>query len=74
MSRKEVRRSSLRVTVDACRVRVQTGEPTVFIDARKAEDRAASTSQIAGSIRLLADDPLLRPPCQKRNYIVVYCA
>lgn len=70
---KEARRDTLSVTVDKCRIRVQTCEPTIFIDARKAEDRAAGDAQVAGSIRL-PDDRAAQPPCHKRNYIVVYCA
>jgi hypothetical protein len=70
----EVRGDLFWVSVDACRVRVQTGEPIVFIDARKDRHRAAGQSQIAGSIRMPAGDRTFRPPCHKRNYIVVYCA
>ena len=62
------------VSVDACRVRLQTGAATVFIDARTAEDRAASRVQITGSIRIHSDGRAFRPPCHKRNYVVVYCA
>jgi hypothetical protein len=71
---KRLRKDQLWVSVDACRIRVQTGEPIVFVDARKDKDRAASTTQIAGSIRLPADKGSIRPPCHKNNYIVVYCA
>ncbi len=71
---KEARRETLSVSVDACRVRMQTGEAVVFLDVRKDEDRAASPSQIAGSLRLAAADGAAQPPCPKHNYIVVYCA
>jgi hypothetical protein len=71
---KGTRRETLSVRVDECRVRVQTGEQTIFIDARKAEDRATSNARVVGSLRLLADDRGLRPPCHKRNFLVVYCA
>lgn len=71
---KQARRETLSVSVDECRVRVQTGEPTVFIDARKAEDRAASKTRIAGAIQLSTFDRALQPPCHKHNFIVVYCA
>ena len=76
MARKprEARRTTLSVSVDECRVRVQTGEATLFIDARKEEDRTSSTVQVAGSIRLPTDDRAFQPPCHKRNYLVVYCA
>jgi hypothetical protein len=72
--RKEVRRNALSMSVDECRVRVQTGQATVFVDARKAEDRAASDLQIVGSIRFSLDDRACQPPLHQRSYIVVYCA
>ena len=68
---KEACPETLSVSVDECRARVQTGEATVFIDARKAEDWDAKSAQIAGSIRV-SIEPL--PPRHQRNYIVVYCA
>ena len=71
--RKESRRDTLTVSVDECRVRLQTGQATFFIDARKEADRAASNLQIAGSIRFAFDDRRWRPPCHQRNYVVVYC-
>jgi hypothetical protein len=70
---RETRRDTLTVSVDECRVRVQTGEETVFIDAREADDRARSGVQVVGSIRHSTDDRLAHPPCHKHNYIVVYC-
>jgi len=65
---------ALSVDVDRCRMRLQTGEPIVFVDARKLEDWASSTVQIPGAIRSLPDTPAIQPPCHKHNYIVVYCA
>jgi hypothetical protein len=62
------------VSVDACRVRLQTGAATAFIDARTAEDQAASRVRITGSIRIPSDGRTFRPPYHKRNYMVVYCA
>jgi hypothetical protein len=61
------------VSVDECRVRVQTGEQIAFVDARQAEDRLASGLQIAGSLSLTADQQTIRPPCPKHHYIVVAC-
>jgi hypothetical protein len=76
MARKSrgIRREQRTVGVDDCRVRLQTGQATVFVDARKAEDHARSPVRIAGSVRLSPDDRILNPPCHKHNYIVVYCA
>ncbi len=71
---KIVCRDTLSVSVDVCRVRMQTGEPVVFLDVRQDEDRAASPIQIAGSLRIVGDDRAFHPPCHKHNYIVVYCA
>jgi hypothetical protein len=70
---RQTRRDTLSVSVDDCRVRVQTGEETIFIDAREAEDRTGSGFQIVGSVRLATDDRLTQPPSHKHNYIVVYC-
>jgi hypothetical protein len=61
---------ALRVGVDVCRVRLQTGEPIVFVDARKD----ASGFRIAGSVRLAPDAEPVNLPCHKTNFIVVYCA
>lgn len=69
---KGVATKPLLVSVDACRVRVQTGEPILFMDARKTEHRAASGLQIAGSLRL-PPEVIPSPPCHKHNFIVVYC-
>jgi hypothetical protein len=71
---KVARRDTLSVSVTTCRVRMQTGEPIVFLDVRKDEDRAANPSQIAGSLRIVGDDRAFQPPCHQHNYIVVYCA
>ena len=71
---KVARRDTLSVSVAACRVRMQTGEPVVFLDVRKDEDWVASPIQIAGSLRIVGNDRAFLPPCHKHNYIVVYCA
>jgi hypothetical protein len=71
---REVRRDLLAVRVAACRVRLQTGEPTVFLDARKEADWTASALRIAGALRAGPEDRTFRPPCHQRNYLVVYCA
>jgi len=69
---KGIAKKALFVSVDICRVRLQTGEPIVFVDGRKAEDQAASGIQIAGSIPWRPEAiPAL--PSHKHNYIVVYC-
>lgn len=71
---KVARRDTLSVSIATCRVRMQTGEPIVFLDVRKDEDRAANPHQIAGSFRIVRDGRAIRPPCHKHNYLVVYCA
>jgi hypothetical protein len=68
------RREQLAVSVDSCRVRLQTGEEILFVDARKPEDWAASERKIAGAIRLLPGQCPAPLPCPKHNYLVVYCA
>lgn len=68
------RTKNLRVTVEACRQRLQVGRPLILIDARKSDDWNASLSQCRGAIRVDPDAlPFVAPPCPKRNYIVVYC-
>ena len=72
---KVARPDTLSVSVDTCRVRMQTGEPIVFFDVRKDEDRTANPSQIAGSLRIAGHDRVFQMlPCHQHNYIVVYCA
>jgi hypothetical protein len=68
------RASALRVTVDACRQRLQVGRPLVLIDARTNDQWATSPSKGRGATRIDPDAlPFVAPPCPKRNYIVVYC-
>jgi hypothetical protein len=62
------------VDVDTCRVRLQTGKATFFVDVRRQADWAASALQVAGAIKLSPDTAPVRLPCHKHNYIVVYCA
>jgi hypothetical protein len=71
---KVARQDTISVSIDNCRVRMQTGEPTVYLDVRKDEDRAANPSQIVGSLRIASNDRTLQPPCHQHNYVVVYCA
>jgi rhodanese-related sulfurtransferase len=71
---KELQQETLFVGVDACRIRVQPGEPIVFVDARKQEDWAASTLQIAGALRLSNEQKPVHLPSPKHNYLVIYCA
>ncbi len=68
---RDVFQDALSVSVDECRIRVQTGEQITFVDARKAEDWAAARQKIAGAIRVLPGEGVVRPPCHKQNYIVV---
>jgi hypothetical protein len=63
----------LTIGVDECRVRWQTAEPPLVIDARKASDWEASPVQIQHSLRL---DPVQLPKefaQPKGRFIMVYC-
>jgi hypothetical protein len=63
----------LTISVDECRVRWQTAEPPLVIDARKASDWEASPVQIQHSLRL---DPEQLPKefaGPKGRFIMVYC-
>lgn len=71
---KPVQKEQLTVSVDDCRVRLQTGKPIVFLDARRREDCCASMVRIIGALRLKTKWGAPRVPCPKHNYIVVYCA
>ncbi len=76
MARKgiQTRREQLTIGVDPCRVRLQTGEEILFVDARKPEDWVTSEHKITGAIRLLPGQCPAPLPCPKHNYLVVYCA
>jgi hypothetical protein len=65
---------SLTLSVDECRVRLQTGEATLFVDARRAADWEASADKVVGAWRVDPDLPLLALPCGKEQTIAVYCA
>jgi hypothetical protein len=67
-------RKQLAVDVDACRVRLQTGKPVIFVDARRPEDWAAGELKITGAVRLAAESTPVHLPCPKHCYMVVYCA
>jgi rhodanese-related sulfurtransferase len=45
-----------RVTVDEVRMRLDRGEPLVFVDARSAESWSKAQSQIPGSVRVPPDE------------------
>jgi hypothetical protein len=71
---KAAQKGRLAIAVADCRVRLQTGEPIVFVDARRQEDWVASKVKIAGALRLPSERGAPCLPCPKHNYIVVYCA
>ncbi len=73
-SSRDVGQEPLALSVDDCRVRVQTGEPTLFVDARRAADWAVAPDKIIGACRLDPDQKILALPGGKEQTIVVYCA
>ncbi len=73
-SSRNIGQEPLSLSVDDCRVRVQTGEPTLFVDARRAEDWVASPDQVFGAWRLDLDLPILALPGGQEQTIAVYCA
>jgi hypothetical protein len=70
----KVQKERLVVAVDVCRVRLQTGRPVVFVDARKPDDWRAKQLKITGAVRLKRDADSHCLPYTKHDYIVVYCA
>ena len=64
----DVLQEQLSVSVDDCRIRLQTGEPIIFVDARRAEHRPAGGLQITGSS---TDVFLISPgqPCLRTSTI-----
>ena len=63
----------LRISVDDCRIRWQTGEPPLVLDARLPADWKANPLQIQHALRL---DPEQLPRefgGPKGRFILVYC-
>jgi len=63
----------LTIGVDECRVRWQTAEPPLVIDARKASDWEASPVQIQHSFRLDPEQLPMEFAGPKGRFIMVYC-
>lgn len=70
----QARPKPLVVDVNDCRIRLHTGEPVVFVDARRTDHWEAAEQKISEAVRLGPGDGPAYLACPKRCYIVVYCA